>query len=376
MTIRGVTAIAAAGTMVAAAVALAGAGVGSAMRRPPTQGLAEVTLQLRSPAQAEYAGYFAAKALGYYEDFGLDVHFRPGRVGSTPEQVVANGRRAQLGVDWLPDLLAARDAGADLVNVAQMFARSGMAEVAWRSSGITSIAGLRNKRVGVWCCGNQLELYAALAKAGIDAADNRDVRIVNQPFDMRAFLAHRLDAAAGLTYDQLGDVLQTRDPRTGRPYTLRDLTVFKLQDEGTGVLEDGLVASRSWLNANRDTVMRFVAASDRGWIFCRHHVVRCAAIVLRFNPRLQRDRQLWTLNELNKLIWPNGLGIGVMDPVAFRRTASIALRYKLIRSRPSSGTYDQSVALAALRFLELRAPGIGVRGLRYRPLTVPVAPAP
>ena len=41
----------------------------------------------------------------------------------TPEQVVASGQ-AQIGVDWLPSLLATRDTGTKLVNIAQMFARS------------------------------------------------------------------------------------------------------------------------------------------------------------------------------------------------------------------------------------------------------------
>ena len=50
---------------------------------------------------------------------------KPGGPDIIPEQVVASGQ-AQFGVDWLPSLLAARDKGTDLVNIAQVFARSGM----------------------------------------------------------------------------------------------------------------------------------------------------------------------------------------------------------------------------------------------------------
>ena len=328
---------------------------------------------MRSPAQAEFAGYYAAKALGYYEDFGLDVLIKPGRPGTTPEQVVAAGG-GQIGVDWLSSLLAARDTGTDVVSIAQVFARSGMAEIVWKSSGITSIAGLRNKRVGVWCCGNQFELYAALKKYGIDATDDKGVRIVNQAFDLKAFLSHKLDAAAALTYRELGQVLATRNPRTGRFYTSKDLTVFRLQDEGTGMLEDGLFAKRSWLNTHRDAAVRFVAATDRGWIYCQRHVAECAEILHRYNPGLNEDRQGWQLNEVNQLVWPNPLGIGVMDPAAFKQTGAIALEYKLIKSRASGKAYDDTLAAEALTYLKSHAEGIGVRGSHYKPLTVQLTP--
>ena len=338
---------------------------------PPS--LDTIRLQLRSPAQAEFAGYYAAKTLGYYKDFGLDVTLKPGRSGSTPEQIVAGGG-AQIGVDWLPALLATRDTGTDLVNIAQVFARSGMAEVTWRSSGITSVGGLRNKKVGVWCCGNQFELYAALKKYGIDAALDKQVKIVNQPFNVTAFLHHKIDAAAARTYNELGDVLETRNPRTGSLYTLRDLTVFKLQNEGTGMLEDGLFAKRGWLNAHRDAAVRFVAATDRGWIYCERHVTACASIVLRYGPRLHRNHQRWQMNEINKLIWPNTPGIGVMDPAAFKQTAAIALEYKLIRDKASGKAYDSQLAREAIQYLKTHLEGIGVHGWRYKPIAVKVTP--
>jgi NitT/TauT family transport system substrate-binding protein len=245
-----------------------------------------------------------------------------------------------------------------------------MAEVTWRSSGISSVAGLKNKKVGVWCCGNQFELYAALKKYGIEAADNKGVKIFNQPFDMRAFLHHRIDAAAALTYNQLAQVLEATNPVTGKLYALNDLQVFKFQDEGTGTLEDGLFANKAWVNANRDIAMRFIAASDRGWIFCRSHVATCTNIVLRYAPALRENHQRWQLNEVNKLIWPNTLGIGVMDPAAFKRTAAIALTYKLIKDPAGGNAYDGQLASAATQYLKDHVKGIDVLDGGYTPVSV------
>jgi NitT/TauT family transport system substrate-binding protein len=358
-----------------AAVALSlWAGLGSAQAAPAAKKLDTVTLQLKWVTQAQFAGYYAAKELGYYKQFGLDVTLKVGGPDITPEQVVASGQ-ADIGVDWLPSLLATRDTGTNLVNIAQMFSRSGMTEIVHKDSGITSIAGMRDKTVGVWCCGNQFELYAALTKHGMDPTKNKGVKIFNQPFDMKAFLSRQIDAAAAMTYNELAQVLESKNSKTGQLYTLADLNVFKLQDEGTGMLEDGLFADADWAHSNRDVAMRFIAASDRGWIYCRDHVAQCTRIVLKNGPTLGKGHQTWQMNEINKLIWPNTLGIGVMDPAAFNRTAAIALKYKVIKKAANpNASYDHQLAKAALQYLKNHVKGVDVIGKSYKPAVVKVTP--
>jgi NitT/TauT family transport system substrate-binding protein len=363
------------GTLALAALALSlWAGLGTARAAPASSKLDKVTLQLKWVTQAQFAGYYAAQALGYYKDFGLDVSIKVGGPDITPEQVVASGQ-ADIGLDWLPSLLATRDTGTDLENIAQMFARSGMTEIAWKSSDITSISKMRNKTVGVWCCGNQFELYAALTKYGMDPEHNKGVKIFNQPFDMKAFLSGKIQAAAAMTYNELAQVLESKNPKTGKLYSLKDLHVFKLQDQGTGMLEDGLFAQTSWVQSHRDIAMRFIAASDRGWIFCRDHAAQCVNIVLQNGPTLGKGHQTWQMNEINKLIWPNKLGIGVMDPAAFTRTAAIALKYKVIKKAVDpNAAYDHTLAKAAVQYLQNHVSGIDVKGLNWKPGTVAVTP--
>src|SRR4249919_529035 len=147
---------------IVAVAALVFVSLGSAKPATPAAATADkVTLQLKWVPQAQFAGYYAAAAKGYYKQFGLDVTLKPGGPDITPEQVVASGQ-AQFGLDWLPSLLATRDKGGDIVNIAQVFTRSGMTELTWKSSGINTIKKMAGKKVGVWCCGNENELYAAL----------------------------------------------------------------------------------------------------------------------------------------------------------------------------------------------------------------------
>ena len=126
-----------------------------------------VKLQLQWVTQSQFAGYYAAKEKGFYEAQCLDVTILEGAVDIVPQQVVASGD-AQFGIAWVPKVLASRKQGADLVNIGQVFQRSGTLEISWADSGITQPADWAGKRVGTWGFGNEFELFAAMRKVGID----------------------------------------------------------------------------------------------------------------------------------------------------------------------------------------------------------------
>lgn len=357
--------------VVAAVTALTFASLGAA--RPGVAKADKVALQLKWVAQAQFAGYYAAAAKGYYKQFGLDVTLKQGGPDITPEQVVASGQ-AQFGVDWLPSLLATRDKGTDLVNIAQVYTRSGMTELTWKSSGIDTIKKMAGKKVGVWCCGNENELFAALVKNGLNPKDSSSVTIVNQPFDMNLFLQKKIDAAAAMTYNELAQVLESKNPATGKLYKLSDLNVITMERAGTAMLEDGLFVNGDWLKdaKNQDIAKRFLAASFKGWAYCRDHWQDCVSIVVKNGTLLGKGHQAWMMNEVNKLIWPAPVrGIGVMNPVAFVRTAAIAKQFKVISKLPS-GAYRTDLAKAANAML--RKQGVDTTGRSWKAAVVKVTP--
>jgi len=334
----------------------------------------KVTLQLKWVTQAQFAGYYAAKAKGYYSQAGLDVNLKVGGPTITPEQVVL-GKQAEFGIDWTPSLLSFRDTGKKIISIAQVFWKSGMTELTWKDSGITTIAKMRGKKVGVWCCGNENELYAALVKNGMDPKDKNDVTIVNQPFNMDLFLSREVDAAAAMTYNELAQVLEAKNPKTGKLYQLSDLNVISMEDgkkgAGTAMLEDEIFVRDDWIKdkKNQAIAKKFLAASFRGWIYCRDHSKDCVNIVLRNGPTLQRGHHTWQMNEINALIWPNKLGIGIMDAKAFDRTARIARQFGVIKKAPS-GAYRTDLAKAAVA--QLKAQGIDVLGKKWKKAKVKV----
>src|SRR5439155_511739 len=187
--------------------------------------LTKVRLQLQWVAQSQFAGYYAALDKGYFKDLGLDVEIKLGGPDIVPQQVVASDA-AEFGIAWVPKMLASREAGADLVNIAQVFQRSGTLEVSFKEKNITKPEDWKGKKVGTWGFGNEPELYAAMRKVGIDPTKASDVNIVAQPFDMSLLLNGQVDAAQAMIYNEYAQVLEQKNPKTGQLYTPAELTVI------------------------------------------------------------------------------------------------------------------------------------------------------
>lgn len=338
-------------------------------RRPAT--LTQVTLQLQWVTQSQFAGYYAAVDRGLYRDEGLEVTIKAGAVEIVPQQVVASGG-ADFGIAWLPKVLASREQGAPLVNIAQMLQRSGTLEIAWKESGITTPADWRGKRVGTWGYGQEPELFAAMRQVGIDPNDPKQVTIVPQPFDMALFLNRQVDAAQAMTYNEYAQVLEAVNPKTGQLYQPENLHVIDFNKVGTAMLQDGVFVREDWLAVpqNRDTAVRFLRASFKGWIFCRDHFEACVDIVLQHGSTLGKGHMTWMLNEINALIWPSPSGLGIMDSKALAQTAQIAQQYQIIKRPPDAGTYRTDLAQQALE--ELQRQGLETQGLGFTKRTVQI----
>src|SRR2546423_13079071 len=135
-------AMAATAALVAGATTTAGASTTS-------HKLTKITLQLKWVTQAQFAGYYAAKAKGYYKAQGLDVSIKPGGPSIIPEQVVAGGQ-AQFGIDWLSSLMTSRDQGVNIVNIGQVFTKSGLTLISWKNTGLDRVSELKGKKVANW----------------------------------------------------------------------------------------------------------------------------------------------------------------------------------------------------------------------------------
>ena len=283
-----------------------------------------VSLQLQWFVQAQFAGYFAADDQRFYADQCLDVEIVEGGVDIVPQQQLADGA-VDFAIAWVPKALATREAGADIVNIAQVFQRSGTLQVSFAVDNITTVSDFEGRTVGNWGFGNEYEIFAALAEEGLDPAT--DVELVQQDFDMSGLLSGDIDAAEAMTYNEYAQVLEAINEDTGELYTPDDFNVISYEEEGVGMLQDAIWADGTRLGDEeyRDIAERCVTASLQGWAYCRDNVEECRDIVIARGSRLGASHQLWQMNEINKLIWPAESGVGYIDQAAWDRTVDLAL---------------------------------------------------
>ncbi len=339
--------------------------------------LTPVKLQLQWFIQAQFAGYFAAQDQGFYEAQCLDVEIVEGGVDIVPQQQLADGA-VDFALSWVPKALASREAGANIVNIAQVFQRSGTLQVSFKDKNITSAADFKGKKIGNWGFGNEFEIFAALTKAGLDPA--KDVTLVQQQFDMLGLLSGDIDAAEAMTYNEYAQVLEAENPETKAQYTADDFNVVSYEAEGVGMLQDAIWASGERLAGEpeyRDTAVRFVAASLQGWAFCRDNVEACRDIVVAKGSKLGNSHQLWQMNEVNKLIWPAASGAGFINEEAWNRTATLSQETKnlegttVLSKAPDAEAYTNDIVTEALALLE--GLGVDVKGESYAPIEVTLA---
>ena len=84
-----------------------------------------VSVQLKWLPQCQFMGYYVAKDKGYYDEVGLDVNIVPGGGDISETTAVYNGT-VDFGVTWVSSLINANAGGMDLLEVAQVYQRSGL----------------------------------------------------------------------------------------------------------------------------------------------------------------------------------------------------------------------------------------------------------
>jgi NitT/TauT family transport system substrate-binding protein len=278
-----------------------------------------VTIQLKWVTQAQFAGYYVAKAKGYYKDADLDVTIKPGGPDLAPPQVIAGGG-ADVIVDWMPSALASREKGVALVNIAQPFKKSGLELTCRADTGITKPTDLKGKTIGVWFFGNEYPFLSWMSKLGFKTDGSPGgVKMLKQGFNVDPLLQKQAECISTMTYNEYWQIIDAG-------YKPSQLVVFKYEDQGVATLEDGLYALEPKLKdpAFVAKMAKFVKASMKGWDYARKNTDEATKIVLAADTTgAQTEKhQKRMMGEIAKLL---DAGSGKLDPQDYERTVTILL---------------------------------------------------
>jgi len=195
---------------------------------------------------------------------------------------------------------------------------------------------------------------------------------VKQPFDMSLLLNGEVDAAQAMIYNEYAQVLEQKNPKTGKLYQPDELNVIDFNKVGTAMLQDHIFARDSWLkkSGSEDVATRFLQASFKGWVFCRDNQKECVDIVLKAGTTLGKGHMTWQLNEINALIWPSPSGIGAVEKASWDQTVNISTTYQILKSAPSGTPFRTDLAKKAAD--ALKGQGVDINGGNFKKATVEV----
>ena len=284
-----------------------------------------VTIQLKWVTQAQFAGYYVAQDKGYYKAEGLDVTIKPGGPDIAPPQVIAGGG-ADVIIDWMPSALASREKGLPLVNIAQVFNRSGMMLTCRKDSGIRSPSDFRGKTLGVWFYGNEYPFLSWMSQLGIPTSGGSNgVKVLKQGFNVDPIFQKQAHCVSTMTYNEYWQVVDGG-------LSPSELVVYKYEDQGVATLEDGLYVLEKNLSNSAfvNKMARFLRASIKGWGFAAKNPDTAADIVLENDDTgAQTEKhQRRMMREINKLIvgfYSKGQGVGYLKPSDYERTVNVLM---------------------------------------------------
>jgi len=282
-----------------------------------------VTLQLKWIEQAQFMGFLVARELGYYEDEDINIKILPGGVGINPIDVLIAGD-ADVAVAWTGNVLPAISQGEELVNIGQGLQRSGMRLMALKESGIESPKDIKGKKIGTWPGGNELEPYTFIEMQGFDK--DRDVTLVSQNFDMNQLLNKEIDLASAMIYNEYWLPIE-------QGYSEDDFTVFDMEEEGAGMLQDALFVRKDFLDSNEDVLVRFLRASIRGWKYAianPEEAVDLMKLDFTANDVTAKDHQIKMAQETAKLYQSDdgaSRGLFYINKDKLQQTVDIATEY-------------------------------------------------
>ena len=302
----------------------------------------KVTIQLKWVTQAQFAGYYVAQDKGYYQAAGLDVTIKPGGPDIAPPQVIAGGG-ADVIIDWMPSALASREKGVALVNIAQIFKKSGMMLTCRKDSGIKSPSDFRGKTLGVWFYGNEYPFLSWMSKLGIPTTGGSNgVKVLRQGFNVDPILQKQAECVSTMTYNEYWQVVDAG-------LSPSELIVYKYEEQGVATLEDGLyVLEDNLKNAAFVSKMgRFLRASIKGWKYAGDHPDEAADIVLENDDTgAQTEKhQRRMMREISKLLGNQPQGVGYLVPGDYERTVEVLMSSDSdpVITRKPSGAWSHAI---------------------------------
>lgn len=259
-----------------------------------------IDLQLRWHHQFQFAGYYAAKQQGYYQQAGLDVMIHEG----TPDKIVINevlNGHAQYGVAN-SELILNRLKGEPLVLLAAIFQHSPSVLLARKDAGIFSPSDLIGKKVMMLATDVDADFVAMFSNEHLDI---KKMNVVSSSLDIQDLATGKVDAFNGYISNE--------------PFFLKqqgvEFTVLNPRNYGVDFYSDMLFTSENELKEHPRRVKAFLNASLQGWQYAMAHPQEIITLLqTQYQSPKSKEHLEFEAEAMRSLILPDLVEIGHINP--------------------------------------------------------------
>lgn len=258
--------------------------------------LETVSLQLKWTHQFQFAGYYMAKAKGFYQEVGLDVNFIEGDHSLNSVTEVLAGR-ANFGISG-SSLLLERGAGKPLVVLGVIFQHSPYVLLMRQTSPIQSIHNLVGKRLVIE--EQAEELLAYLKKEGVLPEQIKLIHLNPEAHDL---IANRADAISAYVTNE-PEVLD----HLNIPYA-----IFSPRSVGIDFYGDNFFTTETEIATHPERVKAFRDATIRGWQYAMAHTDEAIELIrTEYAPYKSKTHLEYEAKVMQSLILPSSIEMGYM----------------------------------------------------------------
>lgn len=271
-----------------------------------------VRLQLKWHHQFQFAGYYAAKAKGFYVAEGLDVTVLEGSKEHPPIREVLAGK-AEFGVSDA-DLLTAYLQGKPVVALGTIFQHSPYILMTRADSGIRAPSDLRGKTIMLADEQGIVQLQAIFHREGISQGA---VNIIPHTWNNQDLIDRNVDAISAYA--------------TVEPFQLAqqgvDAGMIRAMDYGVDFYGDTLFTTAEYAAKHHTEVDAFRRASMRGWEYALEHPGEIIEMILAMpgvkERGITRESLQYEAKTMRDYILPGLVDMGHMNPGRWEAIARV-----------------------------------------------------
>jgi len=295
--------------------------------------LQKVSVRLQWKHQFEFAGFYAAKELGYYKDAGLDVELLEYSNDIDSIDEVLSGK-VEFGV-WGAGIVREQMEGKPIILLANYFKRSPLVIVT--KPDIRLPSDLRGKRFMV----NDMDVKNAgyLNMLKTFNLDMEDLEIIPTTFNIQDFIDGKSDAYSAFLTNELF-VLNEQ----GVQYNVLDPSNYS-----TEFFDVVLFSSKGFVLNHKPIARALTEATNRGWEYALAHQEEMVDLILKkYNTQNKsREALLFEAKESEKLMLPKLYKVGSLDIDKIKRVGDTYVAMGLAKAPKSyeGFIFDESIRI-------------------------------